>query len=87
LTSPNPLSYSEAAVGNSIQKTNISSGEYWTYTYNDANQMTVAADDQTNDTLTQSVSFKYDAFLPRSGNILAHRNSNNQLVDPRHIAG
>ncbi len=87
LTSLNRLGYSEAAVGKSINKTNINSGEYWTYTYNDANQMTVAADDQTNGTLTQSVTFKYDAFLRRSGNIWAHRNSNNQLVDPRHIAG
>jgi hypothetical protein len=48
LTSGNGIGYSEAAVGNTIKNTNVNSGEYWTYTWNDANQLTVAADYQSN---------------------------------------
>ncbi len=35
---------------------------YWTYSWNDANQLTVAADYQSNGVLIQSVTFRYDVF-------------------------
>jgi hypothetical protein len=63
LTSVNGIGYSYIAVGNTIKKSNIATGEYWTYSWNDANQLTVAADYQSNGTLIQSVTFKYDQHL------------------------
>ena len=62
LLSDGTWNYSYDAVGNTIKKTNIGSGEYWTYSWNDANQLTVAADYQSNGTLIQSATFKYDVF-------------------------
>ncbi len=62
LLSDGTWNYKYDAAGNTILKTNISSGEYWTYTWNDANQLTVAADYQSNGTLIQSVTFQYDVF-------------------------
>ena len=62
LLSDGVWNYKYDAAGNTIWKTNISTGEYWAYSWNDANQLTVAADYQSNGTLIQSVTFQYDAF-------------------------
>ncbi len=42
LTSDGTWNYSYDDAGNLIQKTNISTGEVWQYTYNNANQLTLA---------------------------------------------
>jgi RHS repeat-associated protein len=62
LQSDGTWNYSYDADGNTIQKTNIASGEYWTYAWNATNQLTLATDYNANGSLIQSVTFKYDAF-------------------------
>jgi RHS repeat-associated protein len=83
LLSDGTWNYSYDAVGNTIQKTNIASGEYWTYAWNDANQLTLASDYQANGTLIQSVTFKDDAF----GNQVeqdVYTSSTNQTVTTKY---
>jgi RHS repeat-associated protein len=62
LTSDGTWSYTYDADGNLTQKTNISTGEYWTYAYNNANEMISAIDHASGGSVLSSSAYDYDAF-------------------------
>ncbi len=62
LGSDGTWNYTYDNLGNTLSKTNIATGEYWSYTWNDANRLTNASDFNKDGTLIQSISFKYNVF-------------------------
>jgi RHS repeat-associated protein len=62
LQSDGTWNYSYDNVGNTVQKVNISTGETWTYSWNDANMMTLAVDRDSHGNLIQQVTLDYDVF-------------------------
>ena len=62
ITSDGTWDYSYDAEGNITGKTNISTGDYWTYGYDNRNQMIQAKEFASDSSLEQEVDYKYDVF-------------------------
>jgi RHS repeat-associated protein len=62
LLSDGTWNYSYDADGNLIGKTNISNGTSWTYTYDDANDMTAAVEKDSSGNVLVSASYTYNVF-------------------------
>ena len=54
------------ANGNELTKTNIATGDYWTYGYDDRNELTSAVDKTSGNVIETSAVYKYDAFGNRT---------------------
>ena len=62
LTSDGTWNYSYNADGNITGKTNISTGDYWTYAYDNRNELVQASDYNVSNDLESESAYKYDVF-------------------------
>ena len=62
LLSDGTYNYTYDANGNEITKTNIATGDKWTYGYNSFNQMTTAVDKTSAGAVETSATYKYDVY-------------------------
>ena len=62
MTSDGTYNYTYDAAGNEITKTNISTGDKWTYEYNSGGEMNSAVETTSGSVVEQSINYKYDAF-------------------------
>ncbi len=66
MTSDGTYNYTYDANGSELTRTNIATGDKWTYEYNSGNEMVSAVETTSGSVVEQSVAYKYDAF----GNLL-----------------
>ena len=62
MSSDGTFNYTYDAKGNELTKTNIATGDKWTYGYDNLNEMTSAVEETSGSVVEQSVSFEYDIF-------------------------